>query len=103
MRAMQEPINDQTRCWVGWQRCEENGVGVRRGCRWNRVAREVAIALLYVSSTATEVQAWVEGDTDFTDKAEHDGQETLEEFLKGRVDWDGVESNRRCELIWRFG
>jgi len=103
MRAMEEPRGEQGKCWVGWQRCEKEEAGEKEGCRFSRLAREVAIALLYVSSRAEEVQAWIEEDGNLLREVERDGQKALEGFLKGAADWDGIESNRLCELIWRFG
>ena len=67
------------------------------------MARNVAIALLYVGSRAKEVQSWVEEDADFVEEAERDGQKALERFFKREVDWSGIESNRLCELIRLFG
>jgi hypothetical protein len=76
---------------------------VNEGCRLSQLAGQVAIALLYVSSRAEEVQGWVEEDGGLVREAERDGQEALEGFLKSTADWDRVESDRLCELIWRFG
>jgi hypothetical protein len=76
---------------------------VNEGCLLSQLAGQVAIALLCVSSRAEEVQGWVEEDGGLVREAERDGQEALEGFLKGTADWDRVESDRLCELIWRFG
>ena len=103
MEGIEEPRSDQGRCWVGWQRCEREGSGIGRGCRWSWLARNIAIALLYVGSRAKEVQAWVEEDAEFVEAAERDGQKALERFFKSEIDWSGIESNKLCELIWLFG
>ena len=73
------------------------------GCRKSRLARNVAIALLYVGSRAKEVQTWAEEDAEFVEGVERDGQKALEEFFKRVVDRGNVKSNKLCELIWRFG
>ena len=98
MEGIEEPRSEQGRCWVGWQRCEREGSGTGRVCRWSGLARNVTIALLYVGSRAKEVQSWVEEDADFVEEAEGDGQKALERFFKSEVDWSGMESNRLCEL-----
>ena len=103
IEGIEEPRSEQGRCWVGWQRCEREGSGTGRVCRWSGLARNVAIALLYVGSRAKEVQSWVEEDADFVEEAERDGQKALERFFKSEVDWSGTESNRLCELIRLFG
>lgn len=102
MRAMEEPMSEQGKCWVGWQRCE-NQSGSRGFCRWSDLAREIAITLLYVGSRAQEVQDWIREDDEFVREVEDDGQKALEGFFKRRVDWGEVESNMLCELIRRFG
>jgi hypothetical protein len=103
MEGIEEPRSEQGRCWVGWQRCEMEGSEIGGGCRWSRLARNIAIALLYVGSRAKEVEAWVEEDVSFVEEAERDGQKALERCLKSEVDWNGTESNILCELIWLFG
>lgn len=103
MEGIEEPRSEQGRCWVGLQQCEIEDLGTGRGCRWSRLARKIAIALLYVGSRAKEVQAWVEEDAEFVEGAERDGQKALERFFKSEVDWSGIESNRLCELIRLFG
>ena len=102
MERMKEPRCERGRCWVGWQGCEREGSGTDLVCRWSRLAGNIAIALLYVGSRATEAQAWVEEDADFVEEAERDGQKALERFFNSRVDWSGIESNRLCELIRLF-
>ena len=102
MERMKGPRCEQGRCWVGWQGCERKGSGTDVVCRWSRLAGNIAIALLYVGSRATEAQASVEEDADFVKEAERDGQKALERFFKSRVDWSGIESNRLCELIRLF-
>jgi hypothetical protein len=103
IEGMEEPRSEQGRCWVGWEECEMEDLGRGFGCRWSRLARKVAMALLYVGSRAKEVQAWVEEDGEFVEGAERDGQRALERFFKSEVDWSGIESNRLCELIRVFG
>lgn len=103
MEGIEEPRSEQGRCWVGWQRCERESSGIGGVCRWSRLARNVAIALLYVGSRAKEVQVWVEEDAEFVEAAERDGQKALERFFKSEIDWSGIKSNRLCELIWLFG
>ena len=102
IKRMEEPSCEQGKCWVGWQQCERKGSGTNTVCRWSKLAGNIAIALLYVGSRATEAQAWVEEDADFVEEAERDGQKALERFFKREVDWSGIGSNRLCELIRLF-
>jgi superfamily II DNA or RNA helicase len=103
IKRMEEPSCEQGKCWVGWQQCERKGSGTNTVCRWSKLAGNIAMALLYVGSRATEAQAWVEEDADFVEEAERDGQKALERFFKREVDWSGIGSNRLCELIRLFG
>ena len=103
MALMKEPRCEGGRCWVACQDCKGDGVEMSAGCRKSRLARNVAIALLYVGSRAKEVQTWAEEDAEFVEGVERDGQKALEGFFKRVVDWGNVKSNKLCELIWRFG
>lgn len=103
MALMKEPRCEGGRCWVACQDCKGYGVEMSAGCRKSRLARNVAIALLYVGSRAKEVQTWAEEDAEFVEGVERDGQKALEEFFKRVVDRGNVKSNKLCELIWRFG
>ena len=104
IRVMNEPIGEQGKCWVGWQRCEIEANGEQgRICKWSRMARTIAITVLYVGSRAEEAQEWVAQDERFLSEVEEDGFGALKRFLKQEVDWNGVKSNMLCELVWRFG
>lgn len=103
MSRMAAPVCEQGRCWVGWQRCNiewETGI-----CRWSQLAGSVTITILYAGSGATEAQAWVARDKQFGEEMERgrDGSEALRRFFRRATDWNGVESNLLCELIWQYG
>lgn len=86
--------------WIPWDAC---GKDDDAGCKWCRLAGEVAIGLLYVGAEA--VREWVMEDEQFRRGVEGGGEgvEALEGFFRREGWWGEVESNGLCELVRRWG